>query len=47
MIVAVYSYPSTATAWTFKAEVIADSDGGNSDKTDAVTVNAYVMCGNP
>ena len=46
VIVSVSSYPSSTTMWTFKAEVIGDSDGGSSDKTDAVTVTAYVLCGN-
>jgi hypothetical protein len=46
VIVGVSSYPSSTTVWTFKAEVIADSDGGSNDKTDAVTVTAYVLCGN-
>lgn len=46
VIVTVSSYPSSTTVWTFKAEVVADSDSGNGDKTDAVTVTAYVLCGN-
>jgi S-layer homology domain len=46
VIVTVSSYPSSATVWTFRVEVTGDSDGGNSDKTDAVTVTAYVLCGN-
>ena len=46
VIVAVSSFPSSNTVWTFKAEVIADSDSGSKDKTDGVTVTAYVLCGN-
>jgi hypothetical protein len=47
VIVAVSSFPSSTSVWTFKAEVTADSDSGSKDKTDGVTVTAYVLCGNP
>ena len=47
VIVQVSSFPSLATVWTFKAEVVSDNDGGSADKTDAVVVTAYVLCGNP
>ena len=46
VIVEVSNFTSSATVWTFKAEVIADSDSGSADKTDAVVVAAYVLCGN-
>ena len=39
--------PSSSTVWTFKAEVVADSDIENKDKSDGVTVTAYVLCGTP
>jgi S-layer homology domain len=45
-IVSVSSFPSSNTVWTFKAEVVADSDGGSKDSSDGVTVTAYVLCGN-
>ena len=47
VIVQVSSFPSSNTAWTFKGEVISDSDSGSKDKSDGVTVTAYVLCGNP
>jgi hypothetical protein len=47
VIVQVSSYPSSTTVWTFKAEVTSDSDSGSRDKSDGVTVTAYVLCGAP
>jgi hypothetical protein len=46
-IVEVSSYPSSATVWTFKAEVVTDNDGKHRDNSDGVTVTAYVLCGKP
>ncbi len=47
VIVTVWSYPSSSTVWTFRAEVIGDSDSKGKDASDAATVTAYVLCGNP
>lgn len=46
VIVAASSFPSSNAVWTFKGEVAADSDTGGKDKSDGVTVTAYVLCGN-
>ena len=46
-IVEVSSFPSASAVWTFKAEVVLDVDTKNKDKSDGVTVTAYVLCGNP
>ena len=45
VIVQVSSFPSSNTVWTFKGEVVSDSDSGSRDKSDGVTVTAYVLCG--
>jgi S-layer homology domain/Collagen triple helix repeat (20 copies) len=46
VIVAISSFPSSDAVWSFSAEVISDSDSGSRDKSDGVTVTAYVLCGN-
>jgi hypothetical protein len=43
----VHSFPSSSTVWSFRAEVTADSDSGHADRSDAMTLTAYVLCGNP